>query len=194
MARESPSEGSTHATNPPISEPTALRPRPVRSGEANGPDDPHEDRDVDGAAQPAVRSTGRERLVVAARAVATRAVALAAALLLGVGGGADAALPACTITGTEGPDLLVDTPGNDVLCGLGGNDTIGAGPGNDVLLGGPGNDLLEGAAGNDMMYGGAGNDRINAWDGRRDVVHGGTGVDRAYVDKTLDRVRFVERS
>jgi len=123
-----------------------------------------------------------------------RAAAFAAALFLLAGGSNVAAsIPACTITGTPGPDLLGDTPGNDVICGLGGNDTIGAGRGNDVLRGGPGNDLLEGAAGNDTLYGGEGNDKLVAWDGARDYVHGGPGVDHAWVDRTLDRVRFVER-
>ena len=32
--------------------------------------------------------------------------------------------PACTITGTEGDDLLKGTPGNDVICARGGNDIV----------------------------------------------------------------------
>ncbi len=125
-----------------------------------------------------------------------RALALVAAglIVLAAGGTSVAApLPACTITGTAGNDVLADTPGNDVLCGLGGNDTLACGRGNDVLRGGPGNDLLEGAAGNDMLYGGEGNDRLVAWDGARDYIHGGPGYDHAWADRTLDRVRFVER-
>jgi Ca2+-binding RTX toxin-like protein len=119
-------------------------------------------------------------------------IAACALALLG-GGRATAALPACTVVGTPGDDVLLDTNGNDVVCGLGGNDTLGAGLGNDVLRGGPGNDLLEGGAGNDTLYGGEGNDRLVAWDGTRDYVHGGPGYDVAWVDKTRDRVRYVER-
>ena len=74
--------------------------------------------------------------------------------------------PHCTITGTAHADVLIGTSGNDVICGLGGDDVIDGGPGNDVL---------------------------RAWDGQRDVVDGGPGRDRAWVDKTLDRVTSVER-
>ena len=122
------------------------------------------------------------------------ALAALAALLVTAGAAARPhALPACTITGTAGDDYLVDTPGNDVMCGLGGNDTLGAGRGNDVLLGGAGADLLEGAQGSDRMYGGPGNDKFVAWDGTRDYLDGGLGADRAWVDKTRDVVRRVER-
>jgi len=42
------------------------------------------------------------------------------------------------------------------------------------------------------MLGGPGNDVLVAWDGQRDVIDGGPGHDRAWVDQTLDRVRSVE--
>jgi Ca2+-binding RTX toxin-like protein len=100
--------------------------------------------------------------------------------------------PRCTIVGTPGADRLAGTQGNDVICGLGGNDVIGGGPGNDVLIGGPGNDTLQGDTGNDTLLGGPGNDTLVAWDGSRDIVDGGKGRDRAFVDKTLDQVRSVE--
>jgi hypothetical protein len=120
------------------------------------------------------------------------------------------ATPACTITGTSGPDLLFGTPGRDVICGLGGNDVIdgqggndvlyggqgadqiNGGSGNDALYGGPGNDKLQGDDGKDTVYGGPGRDTIWAWDGFADKLDGGTGTDRAWKDK-LDRVKLVER-
>jgi Ca2+-binding RTX toxin-like protein len=118
--------------------------------------------------------------------------------------------PACTITGTAGPDLLFGTPRRDVICGLGGNDVLdgnggadvlkgGAGEdllnggnGNDALYGGPGNDKLQGDHGRDVVYGGVGDDMIFAWDGFADRLDGGPGADRAWRDK-LDRVARVER-
>jgi acetyl esterase/lipase len=64
----------------------------------------------------------------------------------------------CTITGTEGDDVLVGGPRADVLCGLGGNDLLWGGPGADVLIGGPGDDWLLGGPGNDRHLGGPGHD------------------------------------
>ena len=119
-------------------------------------------------------------------------------------------LPACTITGTNGPDIVSGTPGRDVICGLGGNDMIRGGNGNDVLVGGAGDDLISGGTGNDVLYGGTGNDRLQgdtgadtvyggpgrdtiwAWDGTPDRLNGGSGVDRAWKDK-LDRATQIER-
>ena len=119
-------------------------------------------------------------------------------------------LPACTITGTNGPDILNGTPGRDVICGLGGNDQIAGNGGNDVLIGGPGDDLIGGGKGNDVIYGGAGNDRLQgdggsdtiyggpgndtiwAWDGAPDRLNGGTGIDRAWKDK-YDTAKLIER-
>jgi Ca2+-binding RTX toxin-like protein len=93
-------------------------------------------------------------------------------------------LAPCTVTGTPGPDILVGTPGHDVLCGLGGDDTLDGQGGNDVLRGGPGSDLLNGGNGNDVVF---------AWDGYADRIDGGTGRDHAWIDKSLDRVKNVER-
>ncbi len=123
-----------------------------------------------------------------------RFAALAIVGLLVLAGGANvaASLPACTITGTPGNDLLRGTSGRDVICGLDGDDSIGGRAGNDVLRGGPGNDMLQGDVGTDMLYGGEGNDTLDSWDAVRDDVHGGTGFDRAWVDRR-DRVRYVER-
>src|SRR5438045_8284098 len=110
-------------------------------------------------------------------------------------------LPVCTITGTNGPDILSGTPVRDVICGLGGNDMIRGGSGNDVLIGGAGDDLMSGGSGNDVLYGGTGNDRLQgdtgadtvyggprrgktwAWDGTPDRLNGGTGADRGWMAK-----------
>ena len=135
----------------------------------------------------------------------------AIACVLALQGGA-ATASACTMTGTPGPDLLSGTEGRDVICGLGGNDTIVGNGGNDVLIGGdgndlisggdgndrvdggPGNDKLEGTGGHDTILGGPGNDTIFAYDGQKDVVDGGPGVDHAWWDFTLDKVRGVEQN
>ena len=64
----------------------------------------------------------------------------------------------CSITGTEGNDVLVGTSGDDVICGLGGNDRLGGRGGNDTLLGGEGNDTLDGGPGTNTLEGQGGND------------------------------------
>ena len=91
---------------------------------------------------------------------------------------------ACTITGTVAVDTLLGTSATDVACGLAGNDRSLGLKGNDVLEGGPGEDLLDGGAGNDLIL---------ARDGRQDTVRGGPGLDRAQVDRGVDRVSGVER-
>jgi len=98
----------------------------------------------------------------------------------------------CTITGTSGDDVMLGTPGRDVICGLTGNDQLFGLNGNDVLRGGPGNDYLEGGAGQDILAGGAGADTFRSYDGTRDLVDGGAGVDEGWSDH-FDRVRHVER-
>ncbi|MGH3088823.1 MAG: calcium-binding protein, partial [Rubrobacteraceae bacterium] len=87
----------------------------------------------------------------------------------------------CTITGTEGDDVLRGTPGRDVICGLGGNDTIRGLGGNDVIYG---------DAGNDRIFGQGGNDRLKAKDGVRgnDLANGGSGRDRCAADPRDRRV------
>jgi Ca2+-binding RTX toxin-like protein len=101
-------------------------------------------------------------------------------------------LAGCTITGTPGPDTLVGTRGNDVICGLGGNDRLDGTLGRDVLWGGPGNDQLDGGANEDTVHGGPGNDLFYAWDWKRDLIDGGLGTDRAWVDAS-DRTWSIER-
>jgi Ca2+-binding RTX toxin-like protein len=82
----------------------------------------------------------------------------------------------CTITGTEGDDVLDGTEGDDVICGLAGNDTIRGLAGNDTLRGGAGNDTVKGGAGDDIVRGGAGNDALRGGPGN-DTVRGGGGND-----------------
>ena len=90
--------------------------------------------------------------------------------------------PGCTISGTDGNDLLVGTPGNDVICGLGGDDTLIGLGGNDRLVGGDGNDWLAGGPGEDFLTSGTGDDRVDARDGDYDVIVNDGGYDLALVD------------
>ena len=126
-------------------------------------------------------------------------------------GGSARSEATCTISGTDGADVLVGTSGPDVICGLGGDDlisglggadTLQGGDGKDILDGGPGGDTLDGGAdadtieggpGPDTFLAGPGNDVMRAWDGRRDVVNGGAGTDRAWLDRGLDRAISVEQ-
>jgi hypothetical protein len=118
------------------------------------------------------------------------------------------------LNGTSGPDVLCGLGGNDIIRGFGGNDRLigGAGRdrlnggggadrllgglGNDVLAGGlgpdtlrggPGRDRLVGGGGRDVFLAGPGNDTLVARDGRREWVAGGTGRDRARVDRIDSR-------
>ena len=85
----------------------------------------------------------------------------------------------CTITGTDGDDVLVGTEGADVICGLGGNDALHGVRGNDTLIGGEGNDVLYGGRGKDVLRGGRGNDRLYGQAGA-DTLNGNRGNDRLY--------------
>ena len=117
--------------------------------------------------------------------------AVAAVLCLALPSGAAAAAKKgrCTITGTDGNDVLYGTDGPDVICGLGGDDIIYAGGGNDEIQDGPGNDVIHGGDGCDVFRGGPGNDtmyadtsdgtcieRLNG-NGGDDKLYGGTGQD-----------------
>jgi hypothetical protein len=123
---------------------------------------------------------------------------------LGAGDGDD------RIDGGEGDDRLAGDAGADTVLGAGGNDAASGGPGADRVAGGPGNDrlggdggadrlsagsgadVLTGGAGADRLHGGSGADVLNARDGRRDVVIGGPGRDRARIDRGVDLVVGVE--
>ena len=99
----------------------------------------------------------------------------------------------CTIVGTNGRDRLVGTPRRDVICGLGGGDVLLGREGDDVLLGGPGADYIAPGPGRDRVVAGPGNDFVGARDGRADKVFGGSGADRARVDRRLDVTQSVTR-
>lgn len=105
------------------------------------------------------------------------------------------------IGGDAGGDTLLAGAGADALFGGAGDDRLAAGEGNDRLAGDAGADVLSGGAGAGVLTGGAGADRLdrgagadllNARDGRRDLVIGGPGRDRARVDRGFDRVVGVE--
>ena len=72
-----------------------------------------------------------------------------------------------TITGTNGPDVIVakggadrivTKGGDDLICAGGGGDDIEAGGGSDFIFGNNGNDKMNGGADTDYQFGGFGND------------------------------------
>ncbi len=105
--------------------------------------------------------------------------------LLVLPSGADAAR--CTISGTDGDDIIVGTDGPDVICAGAGDDTITALGGDDIVYGGAGWDTVEGGDGNDSIYlgpdsgagyGDGGNDRIvGSRNGGYGLFVGGDGDD-----------------
>jgi hypothetical protein len=56
-----------------------------------------------------------------------------------------------TLTGTDGPDILLGGAGNDKLVGGAGVDLLGGGVGDDVLTGGSGADLFAGGSGTNTL-------------------------------------------
>ena len=89
----------------------------------------------------------------------------------------------CVVTGTAGADVIKGTNRGDVLFGLGGPDRLYGRGGDDVVIGGTGHDWL---------YGGQGDDFIDAYDGIRDYLFGGTGSDRGSYDLSKDRRTSIE--
>ncbi|MDO9706769.1 calcium-binding protein [Paracraurococcus lichenis] len=110
-----------------------------------------------------------------------------------------AGVPGITLTGGDGPDVLLGKAnddrldggrGNDLLLGHGGNDFLTGGPespygpdgkivdlpDNDTLLGGAGRDTLAGGIGNDYLSGGSGDDSLSGGWGN-DTLLGGAGND-----------------
>jgi Ca2+-binding RTX toxin-like protein len=79
--------------------------------------------------------------------------------------------------------------------GEGGNDTMNGGGKNDFLNGGPGNDTINGWGGSDTLYGEAGNDTFFAQSSTPlyDYLYGGTGTDKATVDKYVDWLNSIEQ-
>ena len=113
--------------------------------------------------------------------------------------------PGCSITGTDGPDVLDGTPERDFICGGAGDDVISGLGEDDVLLGGAGDDTVNGGAGNDVvagdigwdqLQGGPGGDTVNGRDGGTgERLTAGHGDDRCRKDpsdvqvscETIDR-------
>jgi Ca2+-binding RTX toxin-like protein len=83
----------------------------------------------------------------------------------------------CTVTGTEGDDLLTGTPGPDVICAGGGDDVVDGGGGHDVLVLGGGHDEVVAGSGVDVVRAGAGRDLVRGG-ADRDLLLGGPGADR----------------
>jgi hypothetical protein len=93
----------------------------------------------------------------------------------------------CTITGTDGNDVLTGTSGDDVICGLGGDDVVNAGSGNDVVYGDAGNDTVSGGTGEDTIYGDDGDDSLSGGNGD-DVLAAGPGADHLSGDRGADHL------
>lgn len=113
-----------------------------------------------------------------------------------------------TLYGGDGSDVVyggavgwgMATNGNDKLFGGDGADCMFGGSQDDVLIGGSGRDFMGVYCyefifdtGNDVFYGDSDNDFIWSWDGHRDLVFCGTGRDRVFADKKLDRLHDCER-
>lgn len=103
--------------------------------------------------------------------------------------------PVCTITGTEGDNVLRGTSGSDVICGLAGTDIIVGGGGNDTIYGDAGNDILRGGAGKDAIFGGGGDDALDGRDfvKANDTLDGEAGTDTCLRDRG-DLLTSCERS
>jgi dipeptidyl aminopeptidase/acylaminoacyl peptidase len=81
--------------------------------------------------------------------------------------------PPCTITGTNGNDVLNGTSTADVICGLSGEDRLRGLEGNDEVRGGGGNDIVYGGPGADLVLGELGVDFVNT----KDTVEGNDHAD-----------------
>jgi Ca2+-binding RTX toxin-like protein len=97
------------------------------------------------------------------------------------------------LLGGRGNDVLRGGRASNYVQGARGNDVLRGARHRDYLLGGKGDDTLVGGPGRDLLHGNHGGDTLLARDGRRDVVYGGDGRDRARVDSAFDTVRDVER-
>jgi Ca2+-binding RTX toxin-like protein len=97
-----------------------------------------------------------------------------------------------SLSGGGGADLLTGGGGAQDLLGQAGQDQLDGRGGVDFLGGGSEADRLIGGTGRDWLFGGPGPDRLLARDGKRDSLNGGTGHDRARVDRALDRIKRIE--
>ena len=91
----------------------------------------------------------------------------------------------CTITGTNGPEIITGTTGADVICALGGDDEIRGLGGSDIIFAGNGNDFVSSGGGNDIVFGEGGNDMIVGGSGR-DFISGGLRADEIFGGKDND--------
>jgi len=121
-----------------------------------------------------------------------------------------------TLSGLGGGDTLKGLRRGDVLNGAGGDDDLFGGAGDDSIYGGIGHDVLHGKRNGDyingidgttsystarkkqrtvdVLTGDRGNDTIKAKDGKKDIIRGGPGYDKAYVDRVgVDKVNGVEK-
>ncbi|MFM7206930.1 MAG: beta-propeller domain-containing protein [Planctomycetaceae bacterium] len=85
-----------------------------------------------------------------------------------------------TISGGDGPDVILGGPGRDTLNGRGGDDDIYGNGGRDALVGSLGDDELFGGAGVDAVRGGAG----------QNTLDGGLAVDSFFGDAARDVARL----
>lgn len=85
----------------------------------------------------------------------------------------------CTISGTNGDDVLVGTNGPDVICGRGGDDVIEGRNGVDILSGGPGFDTVSFSRANSDV-------RVHL----RFYQSNGSGVDELYGFQQVDGSPF----
>ena len=67
-------------------------------------------------------------------------------------------------------------------------ENVIGGSGKDTITGSKFANVLTGGLGADKLVGGSGNDTLMARDGVKDSLDGGTGTDKAQVDKTDVRV------
>jgi VCBS repeat-containing protein len=121
------------------------------------------------------------------------------------------------IKGNEGADNIDGKNGEDTISGGKGRDSMRGGRAGDVVGGGPASDMAWGNQGNDRLkadvevknpgpnqaaktksarkpnrlLGGSGNDTFRARNGKRDIIRGGPGRDKAFVDR-VDTVTGVE--
>jgi Ca2+-binding RTX toxin-like protein len=96
---------------------------------------------------------------------------------------ANGALPAASLFGAAGNDVLTGGSGADMLFGQAGNDTLLGKGGIDQLFGGADSDTLTGGDADDQAFGEAGNDRM-VWNpgDDTDLNEGGNGTDTVEVN------------
>jgi Ca2+-binding RTX toxin-like protein len=96
-----------------------------------------------------------------------------------------------TLYGGEGQDTMGGSTGADSVYGGDDVDDISGDEGNDFLHGGPGSDDISAGSGKDQIRGGGGGDYIDDtgyFDGVVDTVDCGSGTDRVYFEKGIDKI------